>query len=135
MLMALGQFVFSSTILSFNELQRQRQWQYSDNAVASGRPKKQFIGAGQDAITLTGNIYQEHGFGLRHSLDILAAMADTGQGFVLVDGSGYICGVYIIDSIDETKSTLLDLGVPRKIDFTLKLTRTDDNRIEIQSAP
>ena len=135
MLMSLGQFIFKTSTLAFQEIQRQRAWNYADNAVAFGRAKKQFTGAGEDTITLPGLIYEEYGFGTRFALDELAGMADTGQGFVLMDGSGYLYGVYVISNIDETKSVLLDNGVPRKVDYTLKLSRTDDERIETQSAP
>ena len=135
MLMCLGQFPFTTDTLTFTQIQRQRTWQYAENSVAKGRKKRQFIGSGEDTISLPGLIYQEHGFGNRFALDDLAAMADTGQGFVLVDGSGYLYGVYNIDSIDETKSILMDNGVPRKVDYTLKLSRVDDERIEMQSAP
>lgn len=133
MLMCLGQFPFTTDTLTFTEIQRQRSWQYTDNAVAKGRKKRQFIGSGDDIITLPGLIYHEHGFGNRFALDELAAMADTGQGFVLVDGSGYLYGVYTIDSIDETKQVLLFNGVPRKVDFSIKLSRIDDERIEQQT--
>ncbi len=131
--MCLGQFPFTTDTLTFTEIQRQRSWQYADNAVAKGRKKRQFIGSGDETISLPGLIYQEHGFGNRFAIDDLAAMADTGQGFVLVDGSGYLYGVFTIDSIDETKQILLFNGVPRKIDFTIKLTRVDDDRIEQQT--
>lgn len=135
MLMSLGQFLFKTSTLAFQEIQRQRAWNYADNAIAFGRAKKQFMGAGEDTVTLPGLIYEEYGFGSRFALDEVANMADTGQGFVLMDGSGYLYGVYVINSIDETKSVLLDNGVPRKVDYTLKLSRTDDERIETQSAP
>lgn len=135
MLMALGQFVFMPDTLSFTELQRQRAWNFAENAVARGRAKKQFIGPGSDSITLPGIVVQEHGIGNRFAIEELAAMADTGQGYVLIDGSGFLYGVYVIDSIDETRSILLFNGVPRKIDFTIKLSRVDEDRIELQSAP
>ena len=135
MLMSLGQFLFKTSTLAFQEIQRQRAWNYADNAIAFGRAKKQFMGAGEDTVTLPGLIYEEYGFGSRFALDEVASMADTGQGFVLMDGSGYLYGVYVINSIDETKSVLLDNGIPRKVDYTLKLSRTDDERIETQSAP
>lgn len=135
MLMSLGQFIFKTSTLAFQEIQRQRAWNYADNSVVFGRPKKQFTGAGEDSVTLPGLIYEEYGFGTRFALDELASMADTGQGYVLMDGSGYLYGVFVIDSIDETKSILMDNGVPRKIDYTFKLSRTDDERIENQAAP
>ena len=135
MLMSLGQFIFNTSSLAFKEIQRQRSWNYADNNVAFGRAKKQFMGSGQDSVSLPGLIYEEYGFGSRFALDELASMADTGQGFVLMDGSGYLYGFYVIDNIDETKSFLVDNGVPRKVDYTLKLSRADDDRIENQAAP
>ena len=127
MLMALGQFVFTTDVLSFDALQRQRQWKYANNQVARGRDAVQFMGSGDDTVTLNGKIYQEHSIGKRQSIDDLAKMADRGRGYVLTDGSGYIYGVYKIDSIDEDKNTFVDVGVARKIDFSIKLSRTDDH--------
>lgn len=133
MLMSFGQFIFKTDTLTCTEIQRQRQWTYADNAVAQGRAKKQFTGAGTDTITLPGLIYQEHGFGTRFAIEELAEIASQGTEALLMDGSGYIYGVYVIDSIDETKTILLFEGVPRKIDFSLKLSRTDDDRIQKQA--
>lgn len=130
--MRLGQFAFTTNTLTFTEIQRQRSWQYADNAVATGRKKRQFIGSGDGNISLPDLIYQEHGFGNRFAIDDLAEMADTGQGFVLVDGSDYLYGVYTIYSINETEQVLLFNGVSRKIDFTIKLSRVDDDCIEQQ---
>lgn len=130
MQLCIGQFVFTPDDLSFTELQRQRAWNYADNSVASGRARKQFIGAGEDSITLNGIVYQEHGFGTREAIEDLADLASTGQGYVVMDGSGYLYGVYVIDSISESKSILVFQGVPRKIDFSVTLKRVDDDRIE-----
>ena len=130
MILSLGQFVFSVDTLTFNELQRSRSWSFASNDIAQGRPQYQFTGTGEEMISIPFLIYQEHGFGNRQSVDDLAEMADTGAGYVLIDGSGYIYGVFAIDSIDDNRSFLTINGVPRKVDGTLKLTRVDDNRIQ-----
>ena len=130
MILSLGQFVFSTDTLTFNEIQRTRNWSFASNDIAQGRPQYQFTGVGEETISIPFLIYQEHGFGNRQSIDDLAEMADTGAGYVLIDGSGYIYGVFAIDSIDDTRSYLTINGVPRKVDGTLKLTRVDDNRIQ-----
>jgi uncharacterized protein len=130
MILSLGQFVFSVDTLTFNELQRSRSWSFANNDIAQGRPQYQFTGVGEETISIPFLIYQEHGFGNRQSVDDLAEMADTGAGYVLIDGSGYIYGVFAIDSIDDNRSFLTINGVPRKVDGTLKLTRVDDNRIQ-----
>jgi phage protein U len=130
MLMILGQFVFQPDTLSFNELQRNRSWNYASNPVAKGRAKLQFIGVGDETISVSGLIYEASGFGTRAALDQLVKTANRGGGHVLMDGSGYLYGVYVIDGIDETRSVLMFNGVPRKIDFTIKLTRVDEDKIE-----
>ena len=130
MILSLGQFVFSVDTLTFNELQRSRSWSFASNDIAQGRPQYQITGTGEETISIPFLIYQEHGFGNRQSVDDLAEMADTGAGYVLIDGSGYIYGVFAIDSIDDNRSFLTINGVPRKVDGTLKLTRVDDNRIQ-----
>ena len=79
MLMSLGQFIFKTSTLAFQEIQRQRSWSYAENAVANGRAKKQFTGAGSDTVTMPGLIYEKYGFGnlvfvtdqLGHSLQML----------------------------------------------------------------
>ena len=135
MLMAFGQFVFETDTLSFTELQRQRSWNHASNPVAKGRAKRQYIGVGDETVSLSGLIYEAQGFGKRQSVDDLAMMADRGTAYTLVDGSGYLYGVYIIEGLDDSRSILLFNGVPRKIDFAIKLTRVDDDRVQQPERP
>ena len=130
MLLALGQFIFSVDTMTFSELQRSRSWSYGSNAIGQGRDQYQFTGVGEETVTIPFLIYQSHGFGDRQSIDDLSEMADGGEGFVLLDGSGYLYGVFVITAIDETRSHITNIGVARKIDGTMKLTRVDDNRIQ-----
>lgn len=131
MLLALGQFIFSVDTMTYSEIQRSRSWSHPSNAVGQGRDKYQFTGVGEETITIPFMIYQSHGFGDRQSIDDLSEMADSGAGYVLIDGSGYIYGVFVISSIEETRSHLTNIGVARKIDGTMKLTRVDDDRIKV----
>lgn len=131
MLLTLGQFVFSVDTMTFNEIQRSRSWSYGSNAIGQGRDQYQFTGVGEETVTIPFLIYQSHGFGDRQSIDDLSEMADSGKGFVLLDGSGYLHGVFVITAIDETRSHITSSGVARKIDGTMKLTRVDDDRIQV----
>lgn len=131
MLLCLGQFVFSVDTMTYSEIQRSRSWSHASNSIAQGRDKYQFTGAGEESVTIPFMIYQSHGFGDRQSIDDISEMADSGSGFVLVDGSGYIYGVFVITAIDETRSHITNTGVARKIDGTMKLTRVDDDRVKV----
>ncbi|ALF60311.1 phage tail protein [Psychrobacter urativorans] len=139
MILSLGQFVFNVDTMTFAEIQRSRSWSYGSNSIAQGRDQHQFTGAGEETITIPFMIYQSHGFGNRQSIDDLSEMADSGSGYVLIDGSGYIYGVFAITSLDETRSHITNSGVARKIDGTMKLMRVDDDRIQtdkvVESTP
>lgn len=129
MILSLGQFVFKSDTLLLNELSRARNFSYAKNDVAHGRERLQFTGVGDETITIPFAVFEANGFGKRAAVDELAQMASTGGGYVLIDGTGYIYGVFVIESIDDKRSYLLQNGAPQKIDGTLKLRRVDDDRI------
>lgn len=135
MLLALGQFIFSTDNLCFSQIQRSRKYSYAANAVADGRDDYQYTGVGEDALTIPFVIYEAHGLGSRQAIEDLAEMASSGAGYVLIDGAGYIYGVYAIDSIDDTRSFITTGGLPQKIDGTLKLVRVDDERIAGDKTP
>ncbi|PHM40419.1 tail assembly protein [Xenorhabdus szentirmaii] len=58
-------------------------------------------------------------------------MADSGKAWSLIDGSGSIYGMFVIESIDETKTEFMSGGAARKISFTLTLRRVDNNLFEM----
>lgn len=129
MILSLGQFVFKSDTLLFNELSRTRNYSYAKNDIAHGRERLQFTGVGDETISIPFAIFEASGLGKRAAVDELAQMASTGGGYVLIDGTGYLYGVFVIESIDDKRGYLLQNGAPQKIDGTLKLRRVDDKRI------
>lgn len=128
MMMCLGQFVFSLTTLAHQELQRQTNWRHASTSRVGARAALQFMGPGDDTITLPGLILPE--FGQRISLDEIHQMADTGAPFVLVDGGGRVHGQFVITDKSETGSYFDQLGTPKRIEFSITLKRVDDNIID-----
>lgn len=126
MLMSFGQFVFGMETLAFQELQRRRQWKHSANARVGARDARQFIGPGDDTFTISGVLAPEL-TGTLSSLDDLAAMGNTGDAYVLVDGTGTVYGAYLLDALDTTGSHIRQDGTPRKVSFSITLTRQDDS--------
>lgn len=127
MLMALGQFVFGMDTLAFQELQRQTRWKHSAAPRVGARDAHQFLGPGEDTITLSGVLAPEL-TGTLASLKDLRTMGDTGEAYALVDGAGTVYGAFLIEGMDEGQTLHHPDGTPRRVDFTLNLTRTDDNR-------
>lgn len=129
MMMALGLFVFATQTLPYQQLQRQTNWRHPTNSRLGLRPSRQFMGPGDDNITLSGTLYPELTGG-RVSLAMVRAMAETGKAWPLIEGSGAFYGLWVIESIDETGSVFFADGSPRKIDFSLKLARADDEAVD-----
>lgn len=125
MLMALHQFVFELATIPYQQLQRSRAWRHPANPRVGKRPSRQFIGPGDDIIKLEGTLYPELTGG-RVSMMTLTDMADTGDAWPLLDGSGIYYGLWIIESVEETHRLFFSDGAARKIDFSIKLTRVDD---------
>lgn len=130
MMLALGMFVFSLSTAAYQELQRQTDWRHVSNNRVGAAPARQFVGRGEDAITLPGIILPELA-GSTLSLDALRLMANTGKAWPMVEGSGRIYGLWVIESLSENKTVFFSDGTPRRIEFTLSLKRIDDDRIDL----
>ena len=133
MMLSLGMFVFSLSTLAYQELQRQTNWRHASNSRVGAPPALQFVGRGDDTITLPGIILPELA-GSVLSLDALRLMANTGKAWPMVEGTGRIYGLWVIESLSETKTVIFRDGTPQRIEFTLTLKRTDDDRIDLLGA-
>ncbi|PHM30145.1 phage tail protein [Xenorhabdus innexi] len=130
MMAALGLFVFMLKTTPYQSFQHKQNWRHAFNSRVGARPAWQFIGPDNDTITLTGDLYPELTGGSL-SLTALKLMADSGKAWSLIDGSGSIYGMFVIESIDETKTEFMSGGTPRKISFTLTLRRVDNDLSEM----
>src|SRR5471030_2811208 len=125
MMMILGMFVFSLPTLAYHELQRQTEWKHASTARVGMRDAHQYVGPGDDTITLSGWVAPEL-TGSLYSLDALRMMADTGKSWILIQGTGRILGSYRITSMTEGRSILDHSGGARRVEFSIALKRDDD---------
>jgi len=133
MMMALGIFVFSLHTLAYQELQRQTDWRHPSSSRVGTNPARQFAGRGEDAITMPGIILPELA-GSPISLDALRMMADTGKAWPLVEGTGRILGIWVIESVSETRTLFFPDGTARRIEFSISLKRVDDGKVDMLGA-
>lgn len=133
MMMALGMFVFSLHTLAYQELQRQTEWRHPSSSRVGTNPARQFAGRGDDTLTLPGILLPELAGSLL-SLDALREMANTGRAYPMVEGSGRILGLWVIERVSETRTLFFPDGTPRRIEFSLGLTRVDDGRTDLLGA-
>ncbi|WP_192955835.1 phage tail protein [Klebsiella pneumoniae] len=126
MMLALGMFVFMRQTLPHQTLQRDAEYRWPSNSRVGKRDSFQFLGPGEEKITLAGTLYPELTGG-KLTMTAIRLMADHGRAWPLLDGTGTIYGMYVINNISETGSLFFADGTPRKIDFTLTLTRVDES--------
>lgn len=126
MMLALGLFVFMRQTLPFQNMQRDAEYRWPSNARVGKRDAFQFLGVGEEKITLGGELYPELTGG-HLSLTALRLMAEDGKAWPLLSGSGMIYGMFVINSISDTGTEFFSDGSPRKISFTLTLTRVDES--------
>ncbi|WP_039045797.1 phage tail protein [Plesiomonas shigelloides] len=126
MMLSLGLFVFMLKTVPYQELQQQKAWRHATNSRIGRRPSSQFLGPDTDVITLTGTLFPALTGG-RFSMLTLEQMADTGKAWSLLDGAGTIYGMYVIESINQTKKVFFSDGSARQIDFTISLKRVDES--------
>ncbi len=129
MMMGYGQFVFSLPTLAYQDLQRKTAWRHPSNSRVGTRPARQYVGPGDDTITLSGVLVPEF-MGTTASLGQLREMADAGLAWPLVTGTGEVLGAFVIEDLAETRTIFMDNGAARRIEFTLQLARVDEQRTD-----
>lgn len=86
---------------------------------------KPVLGPDDETITLSGVLLPELTGG-RVSLMAIQLMAETGKAWSLIEGSGAIHGMFVIESLTRSKTVFFKDGSARRIEFTITLKRTDE---------
>ncbi|MBB4268113.1 phage tail protein [Roseospira visakhapatnamensis] len=127
-LMTLGLFTFQTDTVPFADMARDSSWRWPSQDRAGAAPAYQYTGPGADTLTLSGTLMPEVTGGPVH-LDTLRRMASEGKAWLLMDGQGRRRGTWVVSSVRETRTHMMNDGTPRKVDFTLSLTRYSDDDI------
>jgi phage protein U len=125
MMMALGQFVFSLDTAPYQDFQQQIGWRHPANSRTGRRPARQFLGPDDETITLAGLLAPELTGG-DDSIEDLRKLGDSGEAHVLIEGTGRYYGLFVVETMQVTRTYFFQDGKARRIEFTLKLTRVDD---------
>lgn len=123
--MILGYFPFLSKTLPIDGFGHEQTWEHAANRRVGASPSYQFLGKGEETLTIQGVAAAELVKGMV-SLAVLEKMADTGGAYPLMDGIGTLYGQFVIQGISRRHTEFMGFGVPRKIEFDVKLLRTDD---------
>lgn len=134
MMMVFGMFVFMLRTTPYQQLRHSQEWRHVKNERVNQSASWQYIGAGDDTVTLEGVLYPEITGG-NLSLSALETIGFAGRPWPLIEGEGRIYGMYVLTRLERGKSEFDQYGNPRKIEFTLSLSRVDtDFREKLQNA-
>lgn len=134
MMMVFGMFVFMLRTTPYQQLRHSQEWRHVKNERVNQSASWQYIGAGDDTVTLEGVLYPEITGG-NLSLSALETIGFAGRPWPLIEGDGRIYGMYVLTRLERGKSEFDQYGNPKKIEFTLSLSRVDtDFREKLQSA-
>lgn len=122
MLFALGMFVFDSQTMLPDRIERDRAWRHARDDRFLAPAASQYVGPGDDKVTISGVLVPELA-GSASAIETLAEMANEGEAYQLMDGTGTLLGCYTIERVANGGSNLLDTGQARKIDFVLEVMR------------
>ena len=124
----LGDFLFEAKGTSFSSIERESTYNWTSQDRLGSSPARQFMGMGEETIDLPGVIYP-HMFGGMDSLNKIRKLAGSGKPQVLSytdEKQGQYKGKWTIDRITETRSEFIAEGAPRKIEFTITITRYNE---------
>lgn len=126
MMLTLGLFVFQLQTVAYRSLQRNIDYRWPSNNRIGLRPARQFLGIGEEKMTLSGVLLPEITGG-KMSLLTLEKMAEQGKAWPLLEGSGTLYGMYVVNSVSMTHSYFFADGSARRIEFSLTLSRVDES--------
>lgn len=126
MMMIYGMFVFMLETIPYQNLQRSMSWRYAKNDRVGRSASWQYIGAGEDKITLNGVLLPEVTGG-DISLELLRTAAYRGRPYPLIEGTGMIYGMYIMDGLNEGRAEFFSDGKARRIEFSISLVKASED--------
>ena len=119
-LLTLGNYQFGMSTAAHESLARTKAYRWVTQYRLGREPASQYVGPGQQTISLKGTIYPHFRGGLGQ-IDNMKTEADVGEPLTLVDGLGYNLGRWVIKKITDTESNYVGEGLPRRVDFSLDL--------------
>ncbi|MDT9046428.1 MULTISPECIES: phage tail protein [Enterobacteriaceae] len=123
-MLRLGDFNFSLHIAVAQEMRRRAEYKWPSQERFGQLPARQYVGPGDESITLPGVIYPQWR-GSANAMAQLRAMAAKGQPYLLMDAQGNMYGRWVITDVEETRSAFAAFTMPRKIEFSVTLQRFD----------
>lgn len=126
-MMMLGPYPFMLDTAAPQTTSRRSEYRWQRQDRIGRKPANQFLGAGLDEISLTGEILP-HFAGGYGQLDVMRLLAGRGRPLLLVSGRGDVLGDWVILDIAEDNSEFSANGAPGVIGFTMTIAEYGGDR-------
>lgn len=127
-----GLFPFSVQTMPHEEFEKTTTFKYAENNRIGKSNSLQFMGKGNDEITLKGVLFPMVTGG-RNVVDLFKIQSELGIAFPLIESSGRIHGTFVCTSVAETCKYLESNNAPNRIDFTISFKRSGDDILDYAS--
>lgn len=119
----LGPFRFDVRNAPLTSLKRDSDYRWAAQERALRAPGMQFLGPGEDQITLSATVYPlVLSPGGINQIAGLRSAARTGARYPLVAISGEVFGLWVITGIEEEQTYFAPTGEPQKIECSISLS-------------
>ena len=122
-LLALGPVVFSAETLPPVATRRGSRYRWASHEPLGAAPRREFIGTGDDTMTL--NVVMGQGLGRRVAIDALRLLASRGEAHVLADATGRLYGWWCVQGVQELSRRYTASFQPLRSTVRVELIRSD----------
>lgn len=122
MLYLIGALNLDTRPFSIEEVQRTMSADFADKPIVGGRIAREFMGAGEEKLVLSGQLSPFRAGGLTE-LELAKSMMLAGQPQPVLRGDGARLGWFTIDKISEGHKELMRDGVGFFIRHSVELTK------------
>ncbi|MGF9694690.1 phage tail protein [Rhizobium sp. 0TCS1.26] len=122
MLYTIGALSLDTRPFGIDEVQRTASADFAEKSVMGAMVAREFMGEGDDKITLSGQILPFKTGGLTE-LEMAHAFRRSGQKLPVLRGDGVRLGWFVIDSITESHRDLMQDGVGFFVKHSISLTK------------
>lgn len=126
-MMMLGPYPFMLHTAAPQTVARRSEYRWEQQDRIGRKPARQFLGAGSDEITLSGEILP-HFAGGYGQLGAMRLLAGRGKPLLLVSGLGDVLGDWVITSVEEEGSEFFADGAPGAVAFTMTIAEYGADR-------
>jgi hypothetical protein len=122
-LYVLGGVVMDTRPFNADTFDRSASADLVEKAVMGGLKPSEFMGEGEDTLTITGQLLPFKTGGLAE-FDVLDEMRRTGARFPVMRGDGKRLGTYAITQLSERHNLLMKNGVGFTVQYSVSLRKT-----------